>query len=122
MEKSELDQAQLDQAEQLVKGMEKQITKLDDGMVKIDFQEPLKFGEKTINSTTLRKAKAKDLKGIDSIDNIDSPDTVVILLARLGDNIESTEMAGELDWCDLMVVMKVLNDFLLPSRKTGKTA
>lgn len=111
-----------EQAEGMLDDIDSRINHLDDGMIKVTFDEPLVFGEKSLKSTVLRKAKAKDLKGVGSLEKIEDPDTVMLLAGRLSDNIESTEMAGELSWCDLMTIMRVLTDFLLPSQKTGKTA
>ncbi len=84
----------------------------------ITLQSPIKFGEETISTISLRDAKAKDFRNLKSLDK---PFAMMLDLASELSGLPAValdELAAE----DFSVLMEAMSGFLAGFQVTGKTS
>lgn len=96
------------------------VTDNEDGSKTITLSEPLDFAGKSLTEITVKKPKAKHLRGVNLKAMITDYDVEAFLhlLAQLSPEIESTTMGGELGIDDLIRIIAGMSDFLVGSLQT----
>ena len=86
-------------------------------MKEIKLREPIAVGSESIGSLTVRKPKAKDIRGLPT-----QPTTgdILDLAGRLCGQPPSA--IGELGIEDTMELLEVVGNFMEPGQKTGSSA
>lgn len=88
----------------------------------IELDEPLKRGEQTIDSITLRKPKSGELRGVSLADVLQmQTDALITLIPRLSSPSLTAAEVRQMDPADLVQCGGEIAGFLLTKRARGVT-
>lgn len=88
----------------------------------IELDEPLKRGEQTIDSITLRKPKSGELRGVSLADVLQmQTDALITLIPRLSSPSLTAAEVRQMDPADLVQCGGEIAGFLLTKRAKGVT-